>query len=174
MPAAIIGKKIGMTRYFTDDGKSFPVTVVEAGPCVVTQVKSTATDGYAAVQLAFDDAKVRRSPQSMIGHDGKAGTAPKRVHREIRCADDAEAAGFTLGQTLTVSALDGIKFVDVIGTSKGKGFQGVMVRYHFKGMFASHGTERKHRSPGSIGSHATDRGHGRQDQEGQADERSHG
>jgi large subunit ribosomal protein L3 len=158
--AAILGKKIGMTRWFMADGTNIPVTVIEAGPCVVTQVKTTATDGYAAVQLAFDDAKPRTSTQPVIGHDAKAGSGPKRVHRELRLTDDKEAEAFTLGQAVTVSALDGIKFVDVTGRSKGKGFQGTMVRWNFKGMCASHGTERKHRSPGSIGSHGTDRGHG--------------
>jgi large subunit ribosomal protein L3 len=161
MPAAaILGKKIGMTRWFMEDGTNIPVTVIEAGPCVVTQVKTTATDGYAAVQLAFDDAKARTSTQPVIGHDAKAGSAPKRVHRELRLENDKDAEGFTLGQAVTVSALDGIKFVDVTGQSKGKGFQGTMVRWNFKGMCASHGTERKHRSPGSIGGGGTDRGVG--------------
>ena len=161
MPAAaILGKKIGMTRWFMEDGTNIPVTVIEAGPCVVTQVKTTATDGYAAVQLAFDDAKPRTSTQPVIGHDAKAGSGPKRVHRELRLENDKDAEGFTLGQAVTVSALDGIKFVDVTGQSKGKGFQGTMVRWNFKGMCASHGTERKHRSPGSIGGGGTDRGVG--------------
>jgi large subunit ribosomal protein L3 len=143
-----------------EDGTNIPVTVIEAGPCIVTQVKTTATDGYAAVQLAFDDAKARTSTQPVIGHDAKAGSAPKRVHRELRLENDKDAEGFTLGQAVTVSALDGIKFVDVTGQSKGKGFQGTMVRWNFKGMCASHGTERKHRSPGSIGGGGTDRGVG--------------
>jgi large subunit ribosomal protein L3 len=161
MPAAaILGKKIGMTRWFMEDGTNIPVTVIEAGPCVVTQVKTTATDGYAAVQLAFDDAKARTSTQPVIGHDAKAGSAPKRVHRELRLDSDKDAETFTLGQAVTVGALDGIKFVDVTGRSKGKGFQGTMVRWNFKGMCASHGTERKHRSPGSIGGGGTDRGVG--------------
>jgi large subunit ribosomal protein L3 len=161
MPAAaILGKKIGMTRWFMEDGTNIPVTVIEAGPCVVTQVKTTATDGYSAVQLAFDDAKARTSTQPVIGHDAKAGSGPKRVHRELRLENDKDTEGFTLGQAVTVSALDGIKFVDVTGQSKGKGFQGTMVRWNFKGMCASHGTERKHRSPGSIGGGGTDRGVG--------------
>lgn len=160
MPAAILGRKIGMTRYFTEDGKNIPVTVIQAGPCFVTQVKTTESDGYAAIQLAMEDVKPRRSTQALIGHDAKAGLDPKGIHREVRLENDEEAATYTPGQEITVAALEGLKFVDVVGTSKGKGFQGVMVRYHFKGLFASHGTERKHRSPGSIGSHATDRGHG--------------
>ena len=156
----ILGKKIGMTRFFKPDGTNIPVTVIQAGPCVVTQVKTTASDGYAAVQIAFDDMKARNSTQAMIGHDAKAGAAPKRAHRELRLATDADAQAFTLGQEIKVDALGELKFVDIVGTSKGKGFQGVMKRHRFKGMFASHGCERKHRTPGSIGSHGTDRGHG--------------
>ena len=156
----ILGRKIGMTRFFRPDGTNIPVTVIQAGPCVVTQVKTSETDGYAAVQIAFDDLKPRNSTQAMIGHDAKAGAAPKRAHRELRLATDADAQAFTLGQEIKVDALGELKFVDIVGTSKGKGFQGVMKLYRFKGMFASHGCERKHRSPGSIGSHGTDRGHG--------------
>jgi large subunit ribosomal protein L3 len=160
MPASIIGRKIGMTRYFMDDGTSIPVTVIQAGPCAVTQVKTSETDGYSAVQLAFEDIKPRRSTMPVIGHDAKAGIAPKRIHREMRVADDKQIGEAQAGQTITVSVFDGIKYVDVIGTSKGKGFQGVMVRHHFKGMFASHGNERMHRHGGSIASHATNRGWG--------------
>lgn len=160
MPVALIGKKIGMTRYFTPEGKNLPVTVVQVESCVVTQVKTSDKHGYSAVQIGGEDTKARRSTMPMIGHDAKAGTGPKRVHREFRCADDAEANGYSVGQELTLAALEGVKFVDVIGTSKGKGFQGTMKRHNFKGMTASHGVERKHRSPGSIGSHGTDRGHG--------------
>jgi large subunit ribosomal protein L3 len=112
------------------------------------------------VQIAFDDMKARNSSMPMIGHDMKAGSGPKRVHREMRVADDAAANAFQLGQTIGVDALEGTAYVDVIGTSKGKGFAGVMKRHNFKGMSATHGTERKHRTPGSIGSHGTDRGHG--------------
>ena len=157
MAKTILGKKIGMTRVYTADGKNVPVTVVQAGPCIVTQVKSAETDGYAAVQIGFDDIKARRSTMPLIGHDAKAGTAPKRFHREFR-VEEADAANYQPGQSLTVDLFDGIKFVDVIGTSKGKGTQGVMKRYGFKGQIASHGTERKHRSPGSIGGHANERG----------------
>jgi len=156
----ILGRKIGMTRFFRPDGSNIPVTVIQAGPCVVTQVKTVESDGYAAVQVAFDDLKPRNSTQAMIGHDAKAGVAPKRLHREIRLASDAEAQAYTLGQEITVGALAELKFVDIVGTSKGKGFAGVMKRHNFKGMCATHGTERKHRTPGSIGSHGTDRGHG--------------
>ncbi|MFM9179882.1 MAG: 50S ribosomal protein L3 [Phycisphaerales bacterium] len=156
----ILGRKIGMTRFFRPDGTNIPVTVIQAGPCVVTQVKTSETDGYAAVQIAFDDLKPRNSTQAMIGHDAKAGAAPKRAHRELRLATDADAQAFTLGQEIKVETLGELKFVDIVGTSKGKGFAGVMKRHNFKGMCATHGTERKHRTPGSIGSHGTDRGHG--------------
>jgi large subunit ribosomal protein L3 len=156
----LLGRKVGMTRFFMPDGKNVPVTVVKVGPCTVTQVKTVGTDGYAAVQIGMEDIKPRRSSLPLIAHDAKAGTSPKRFHREFRCKDDAEASSFTAGQVIDVSALECLKFVDVVGTSKGKGFQGTMVRHHFKGLCASHGTERKHRSPGSIGSHGTDRGHG--------------
>ena len=97
--AAILGKKIGMSRWFMADGTNIPVTVIEAGPCVVTQVKTAATDGYAAVQLAFDDAKARTSKQPVMGHDAKAGSDPKRLHRELRLDTDKDAEGFTLGQS---------------------------------------------------------------------------
>ena len=124
MPPAMIGKKIGMTRYFTEDGKNIPVTVIQAGPCVVTQVKTTETDGYSAVQLGFEDVKPRRSTQAIIAHDAKAGTTPKRTHFEFRCADDKEALEYELGQECTVDTLQGCAYVDVSGRSKGKGFQG--------------------------------------------------
>lgn len=157
MGKTILGKKVGMTRIYTADGKNVPVTVVQAGPCVVTQVKTAEADGYSAVQIGFDDIKARRSTMPLIGHDAKAGTAPKRFHREFR-VEEGDVAGYELGQSLTVEQFDGIKFVDVIGTSKGKGTQGAMKRHGFKGQIASHGTERKHRSPGSIGGHANERG----------------
>ncbi len=159
MAITLLGTKLGMTRVFTDAGASVPVTVIELGPCVVTQIKTTETDGYNAVQVGFDDVKPRRSTMPMIGHDAKAGTAPKRHHAEFR-VEESEIAGYTLGQTLTVDSFANHAYVDVAGTSKGKGFQGTMVRHNFKGLCASHGTERKHRSPGSIGGHATNRGTG--------------
>jgi large subunit ribosomal protein L3 len=160
MPAALIGRKIGMTRFFMEDGTNIPVTVIQAGPCHVTQVKTTETDGYSAIQIAMEDIKPRRSTMAQIGHDAKAGLGPQRLHREVRLADDAEASQYELGQELTVSSLEGLKFVDVVGTSKGKGFQGPMKLHNFAGLEASHGVERKHRSAGSIASHGTDRGHG--------------
>lgn len=153
----LMGTKLGMTRVFTDDGVSLPVTVIELGPCVVTQVKSPDTDGYAAVQIAFGGIKPRNSTIPMMGHDAKANTAPKRFHREFRVPAD-EVGSYELGQTLTVESFESIPYVDVIATSKGKGYQGGMKRHGFKGQLASHGVERKHRSPGSIGGHATERG----------------
>jgi large subunit ribosomal protein L3 len=141
---AILGKKVGMTRYFLENGKNIPVTVIEAGPCVVTQVKTSDRHGYSAVQIAFDDMKSRNSTMAMIGHDMKAGSTAKRVHREVRVADDAAANAFQLGQTIGVDALEGTAYVDVVGTSKGKGFAGVMKRHNFKGMCATHGTDRGH------------------------------
>jgi large subunit ribosomal protein L3 len=159
MGISLLGKKVGMTRVYNDAGAIVPVTVVQAGPCVVTQVRTAEKDRYTAVQIGFDDAKVRRATIPMIGHDAKAGTAPKRHHREFR-VEPKDVGSYQLGQALTVKNLEGVMFVDVIGTSKGKGFQGVMKRHHFKGMFASHGTERKHRSPGSIGSLCSNRGYG--------------
>ncbi len=159
MAFSLLGTKIGMTRVYTDAGVSVPVTVIECGPCVVTQVRSKDKDGYHGVQIAYGEMKARNSTMPMIAHDAKAGTDPKRHHREFR-VDEKNAAEYTLGQALGVDKFAEIKYVDVIGTSKGKGFAGVMKRHHFKGMFASHGTERKHRSPGSIGSLCSNRGYG--------------
>jgi large subunit ribosomal protein L3 len=159
MPA-LLGRKIGMTRYFTADGRNHPVTVIQAGPCAVTQVKTTASDGYSAIQLAFEDVKPKLTTMPLIGHDAKSGTGPKRVHREHRVKDDDLATKYAPGQVLDVSVFEGIKYVDVVGTSKGKGFAGVMKRHGFGGMPASHGTERKHRSPGSISAVASMRGQG--------------
>lgn len=159
MSVALLGKKIGMTRVFVDGNVSVPVTVIQAGPCVVTQVRTMETDGYSAVQIGFDNMKPRNSTMAMIAHDFKAGTTAKRYHREFRI-EEKDSGNFTLGQELTVKALEGTMYVDVIGTSKGKGFAGVMKRWHFKGMPQSHGTERKHRSPGSIGSLCSNRGFG--------------
>lgn len=158
MAIAILGRKIGMTRVYDDQGRSVPVTVVQAGPCYVSQVKTTDTDGYEAVQIAFEDIKPRRSTMPVIGHDAKAGLGAKRYHREFRTDGSGE---FELGQELTVERFEQVKFVDVVATSKGKGFQGVMKRHHFSGMEASHGVERKHRSPGSICGRSSNRGTGK-------------
>lgn len=160
MPAALLGRKLGMTRYFLDDGSNVPVTVIQAGPCVVTQVKTTGRDGYAAVQMGFEEIRPRRSTMPLIGHDAKAGTGPRRFHQELRLEGDEQAEEFDLGQRLDASVFQGIRYVDVSGTSKGKGFAGPMKRHNFKGLEASHGVERKHRSAGSIGGHASNLGTG--------------
>ena len=146
-----------MTRVYDGD-TNVPVTVIQAGPCYISQVKTAETDGYEAIQLAYEDVKARRSSMPLIGHDARAGLTPKRFHQEVRLGD-GEAAEYQLGQELTIELFDGIHFVDVIGTSKGKGFAGVMKRHNFKGQPDTHGTERKHRSPGSIGGHANNAGH---------------
>ncbi len=158
MIPAILGKKIGMTQVFEPSGRRVPVTLVQAGPCVVMQVKrADGVDGYNAVQLGFDDVRPHRSTLPEIGHARKAQTAPKRFVREIRLSDPPE---HEVGQTVTVELFQkaGIKYVDVVGVTKGRGFQGVMKRWGFGGQPASHGTERKHRSPGSIGGRAQNRG----------------
>ena len=155
MTPALLGTKIGMTRIYDEKGTIVPVTVVQTGPCVITQVKTKAKDGYEAVQLGFSDCKPKHSTQPLIGHCAKAGIAPKRHFQEISFKEPTDKK---LGEMVTVGIFDGINFVDVIGVSKGKGFAGVMKRHHFGGQPASHGTERKHRSPGSIASRATWRG----------------
>ena len=150
MPTAILGRKVGMTRIFDGSERNVPVTVVEAGPCFISQIKSEATDGYNAVQLAYEDVTPRNSSFPLIGHDGKAGLTPKRHHREIRLGEN-ELDDYELGQALKADAFEGIHFVDVTGQSKGKGFQGPMKRHNFKGQPATHGVKRVHRSSGSIG-----------------------
>jgi len=157
MSKALLGRKIGMSRYFLDDGTNIPVTIVEAGPCVVTQIKTEEHDGYNAVQFGYEDVKPSRATMPIIGHDAKAGTAPKRFHNEcsVENIDEVE-----LGQTFDVSLFEDVKFVDISGTSKGKGFQGGMKRHHFKGLEASHGVKRAHRRVGSINGHATNLGTG--------------
>jgi large subunit ribosomal protein L3 len=161
MIPAILGKKVGMTQVFATSGECIPVTLVQAGPCVVLRVKSTdSKDGYDAVQLGFEDVKLHRATLPEIGHARLAKTAPKRFVREIRLPEATETA---IGDTITVDIFkdNDVKFVDVVGTSKGKGFQGPMKRWGFGGQPASHGVERKHRSPGSINAHASDLGGGR-------------
>ncbi|MEM9417760.1 MAG: 50S ribosomal protein L3 [Planctomycetota bacterium] len=160
MPKAILGRKIGMTRLYDDEGANVPVTVIEAGPCFVSQVKTQETDGYDAIQMAFEDVKARNSTFQVIGHDAKAGLAPKRFHKEVRL-DEAEVAEYEAGQEINVESFESTVFVDVTGTSKGKGFQGGMKRHGFAGQEASHGVERKHRSPGSIGGRSSNLGTGK-------------
>lgn len=152
MMAAILGKKLGMTQVFDDEGRAIPVTLIQAGPCQVLQVKTLERDGYSAVQVGYDPLKKSRVTKPQAGHAKLAGAKSMRMVREFR----AEGLGDIpeLGATITVDAFAEVAMVDVVGMSKGKGFQGVMKRWNFGGQPASHGTERKHRSPGSIGSGA--------------------
>lgn len=144
---AIYGKKIGMTQLFDEDGKVIPVTVIEAAPNKVCQVKTTATDGYEAVQLGFGTIKEQKVNKPMAGHFAKQGVEPVRYLREVRVADAAE---HTVGEEVTVANFAEVKKVDVTGTSKGKGFAGVMRRYGFGGGPGGHGAH-FHRAPGSVG-----------------------
>lgn len=158
MLPAILGKKIGMTQVYDNEGVLLPVTVVQAGPCSLLQIKRVATDGYDAVQIGYEQLKPHRARRPEIGHAARAGCKPTKFVREVRLprpADDVEA-----GAQITVEAFEGVEWVDVIGTTKGRGFAGVVKRYGFKGQPASHGVERKHRSPGSIASHASNAGTG--------------
>ena len=147
----LIGKKIGMTSVFGADGKNIPCTVIEAGPCVVTQIRTVEKDGYAAVQLAYDEKKEKHTSAPLMGHFKKAGTTPKRKIVEF----PADFAGeLKLGDTVTVADVftEGVAYVDVAGTSKGKGFQGVVHRYHFAGIGGTtHGQSDRLRHPGSMG-----------------------
>ena len=173
MLPALLGKKIGMTQVYDESGVITPVTVIEAGPCTVLQVKAAESDGYWAVQMGMDPAKtpgvhkrkrrdgseglarghVRRrgATLSAVGHAAKVGAEPMKFVREVRTLAQPE---INPGDVLTVESFGQIKKVDIIGVTKGKGFAGVMKRHGFKGLPASHGTERKHRSPGGIGSSA--------------------
>ena len=148
----VLGTKLGMTQVFSDEGKVVPVTVVAAGPCVVTAVRTPGADGYSAVQLGYGEIDPRRVTKPVAGHFTKAGVTPRRYLVELR-TDDADQ--YTLGQELTAETFGAGDLVDVTGRSKGKGTAGVMKRHGFKGLGASHGTQRKHRSPGSIGGCAT-------------------
>jgi large subunit ribosomal protein L3 len=151
MIPAILGTKIGMTRVHENNGAVTCVSVVQAGPCTVLQVRSAEREGYEAVQLGFRDVKPHRSTKPAIGHAATAGTGPKRYAREIRLTEPTDLSA---GDVVTVDIFkDGVAYVDVVGTSKGRGFSGVMRRHGFGGLGASHGVERKHRSPGSIGGH---------------------
>lgn len=155
--AMLLGKKVGMTRVYDESGALVPVTVLEAGPCTITQVKTQDTDGYAAIQMGFDDVKPARQKAPQVGHARKAQTTPKRFVREWRMPEKTDAE-YKAGDAITVSIFADTKLVDITGTSKGKGFAGVMKRHGFGGFPASHGTERKHRAPGSIASMATNAG----------------
>jgi large subunit ribosomal protein L3 len=148
----ILGTKLGMTQVFDETGQVVPVTVVQAGPCVVTAVRTPDNDGYSAVQIGFGEINPRKVTKPVAGLFEKAGVTPRRYVAEIRTEGASE---YTLGQEITATLFEAGQRVDVTGKSKGKGFAGVMKRHHFKGLSASHGTQRKHRSPGSIGACAT-------------------
>jgi large subunit ribosomal protein L3 len=148
----LLGEKLGMTQVWDENNRLVPVTVVKAGPCVVTQVRSESTDGYAAVQIAYGAIDPRKVNKPTAGHFAKSGSTPRRHLVELRTADASE---FTLGQELTAETFDAGQVVDVIGKSKGKGFAGAMKRHGFSGVGASHGAHRNHRKPGSIGGCAT-------------------
>ena len=145
--AGIIGKKIGMTSVYSAEGKNLPCTLIKAGPCVVTQVKSEEKDGYSSVQLGFEEKKEKLTSKAMKGHFSKASTTPKKKIVEFKGFDE-----LNLGDTVTVDIFQEGEFVDVVGTSKGKGFQGVVKRHGFGGVGqATHGQHNRMRAPGSIG-----------------------
>ncbi len=155
----VLGTKLGMTQVFDANNRIVPVTVIEAGPCVVTQIRTVENDGYSAVQIAYGAIDPRKVNKPEAGHFAKAGVPPRRYTLEIRTAD---AASYELGQEITAdlfapSTEEGAKplKVDVVATSKGKGYAGVMKRHNFKGLGAGHGVHRAHRKPGSIGACAT-------------------
>ena len=148
----VLGEKLGMTQVFVASNRIVPVTVVKAGPCVVTQIRTEATDGYAAVQLAFGGVDPRKVTKPAAGHFAKSGATPRKFVAELRTAD---ADSYSLGQEVGPEVFEAGAIVDVTGTSKGKGFAGVMKRHGFAGLSSSHGTQRKHRMPGSIGACAT-------------------
>jgi large subunit ribosomal protein L3 len=148
----LLGEKLGMTQVFDENGRVVPVTVVKAGPCVVTQVRTPERDGYSAVQLGFGQIDPRKVTKPVTGHFEKAGVPPRRHVAEIRTST---AGDYTVGQEITAEIFAAGAKVDVVGTSKGKGTAGGMKRHNFKGLGAGHGTQRKHRAPGSIGACAT-------------------
>lgn len=150
--SGILGEKLGMTQVFDENGRVVPVTVVKAGPCVVTQVRTPERDGYAAIQLAFGQIDPRKVTKPVTGHFDKAGVPPRRYLAELRTST---ATDYTVGQEITAEVFAAGAKVDVVGTSKGKGTAGGMKRHNFKGLGAGHGTQRKHRAPGSIGACAT-------------------
>ena len=146
--SGIIGKKLGMTSIFNEDGKNIPCTVIEAGPCVVTQVRTEEVDGYVAVQLGFGEARDKSTTNALKGHFKKAGTSPKKKLAEFKGFEN----GLELGDEVAVDVFEEGEFVDVTGTSKGKGFQGVVKRHGFAGVGqATHGQHNRLRAPGSIG-----------------------
>ncbi len=148
----ILGTKLGMTQVFDDTGQVTPVTVVKAGPCVVTAVRTPDRDGYSAIQFGFGEINPRKVTKPVAGLFAEAGVTPRRFLTELRTDDASE---YQIGQEVTAEVFEAGQLVDATGTSKGKGFAGVMKRHGFKGLSSSHGTQRKHRSPGSIGACAT-------------------
>ncbi len=148
----LLGTKLGMTQVWDANNKLIPVTVVEITPNVVTQLRTPEIDGYSAVQIAYGQIDPRKANKPATGHFDKAGVTPRRHLTEVRTADAAE---YTLGQEIAVDIFEAGQKVDVVGTSKGKGFAGVMKRHNFKGVSSSHGSHRNHRKPGSIGASST-------------------
>jgi large subunit ribosomal protein L3 len=148
----VLGEKLGMTQVFDENNRIVPVTVVKAGPCVVTQIRTPEKDGYSAVQIAYGAVDPRKVNKPEAGHFAKAGVPPRRYLVEIRTSD---ASSYTLGQEITAELFAAGVRVDVVGTSKGKGYAGVMKRHNFRGLGAGHGVHRAHRKPGSIGACAT-------------------
>ena len=148
----VLGEKLGMTQVWDDANRVIPVTVIKAGPCVVTQVRSPEVDGYSAVQLGFGATEARKLNKPAAGHLAKSGSAPKRYLVELRTDDASE---YTLGQEIGPDIFEAGQEVDVTGTTKGKGYSGVMKRHGFHGVSSSHGAHRNHRKPGSIGACAT-------------------
>jgi large subunit ribosomal protein L3 len=148
--SGIIGKKIGMTSVYNEEGKNIPCTVIEAGPCVVTQVRTKEVDGYEAIQLSYDDKKDKHTTSALKGHFAKAGVSPKKIVREFTRFEVGHQKKF--GDVVDVSEFEEGEFIDVVGTSKGKGFQGVVKRHGFRGVNdATHGQHNRLRAPGSIG-----------------------
>lgn len=148
--SGLLGKKLGMTSVFDESGKNIPVTVIEAGPCVITQVKTKAIDGYDAIQLAFDDKKEKHTTKPMLKHFEKANCTPKRILKEFTRFEEGHRK--TFGEVLKTDIFIEGEFVDVSGISKGKGFQGVVRRHHFRGVGEStHGQHNRLRAPGSVG-----------------------
>lgn len=148
MVTALLGKKLGMSQIFTPEGEVVPVTIIQAGPCDIMQIKTVGKDGYSALQIGFDDKKKKRATKPEIGHAARAGVEPKRFVQEILSEDDSQ---YKPGQKLRVDVFNGVNMVDIIGVNKGKGFAGVMKRWGFKGGRQTHGST-SHRGPGSIGS----------------------
>jgi len=148
--SGLIGKKIGMTSMFDENGKNIPCTVIEAGPCYVTQVRTKEKDGYEAIQIAFDDKKDKHTTKSLQGHFAKAGVTPKRILREFTRFEAGHQK--QVGDEVSVDVFVEGEYIDVVGTSKGKGFQGVVKRHNFRGVNdATHGQHNRLRAPGSIG-----------------------